>query len=38
MSCCRVFRINRDIQKEKIVAVGRFQPPHCGHFTISEKC
>ena len=37
MSCCRVFRINRDVQKEKIVAVGRFQPPHCGHYTIFNE-
>ena len=37
MSCCRVFRINRDVQKEKIVAVGRFQPPHCGHYTIFRE-
>jgi len=37
MACCRVFRINRNIQKPKIVAVGRFQPPHCGHYTIFKE-
>ena len=37
MPCCRVFRMNRDIQKKIIVAVGRYQPPHCGHYTIFNE-